>query len=70
VIDRLVLSVVLGTVGINGLLPPDPPSHAPLTARQLKIKAVQKSVSEMCQRKNRKSTKAKEICKQWERQNA
>ena len=69
-IDRLVLGVILSVVGINGLLPPDPPSHVPLTAQQLKIKAAQRSVSEMCQRKNRKSEQAKAICKRWERQNA
>jgi hypothetical protein len=69
-IDRLVLGVILSVVGINGLLPPDPPSHVPLTTQQLKIKAVQRSVSEMCQRKGRKSERVKAICKRWERRNA
>jgi hypothetical protein len=62
-IDRLILSAVLGTIGWNGLFPDPPPSPAPLTLKQ---KAKERSVSEMCNRKNKKSTQAKKICKRWE----
>jgi len=64
-IDRLVLGVILSVVGINGLLPPDPPK--PLTAQQLRIKARDSSISEMCDRKNKKSKEAKEICRRWKK---
>lgn len=57
-IDRLILSVVLGTVGWHGLNP-DPP--VPMT---LQAKAKYKSVSAVCVKK--KQTKAvKQMCKQW-----
>jgi hypothetical protein len=68
VIDRLVLGVILSVVGINGLLPPDPPK--PLTAQQLRIKARDDSISEMCDRKNKKSKEAKEICRRWKKRQA
>ena len=67
-IDRLVLGVILGVVGISGLLPPDPPK--PLTAQQLRIKARDDSISEMCDRKNKKSKEAKEICRRWKKRQA
>lgn len=67
-IDRLVLGVILSVVGINGLLPPDPPK--PLTAQQLRIKARDDSISEMCDRKNKKSKEAKEICRRWKKRQA
>ena len=65
-IDRLILGVALGTAGINGLLPPEPVVHVPLTSAQLQAKAKIRSVSEMCGRKNKKSTQARQICKRWE----
>ena len=67
-IDRLVLGVIFSVVGINGLLPPDPPQ--PLTAQQLRIKARDDSISEMCDRKNKKSKEAKEICRRWKKRQA
>lgn len=57
-IDRLILSAVLGTVGFNGLFP-DPP-----TPPTLKQKAKERSISKMCERK-KQSPQAKEICKRW-----
>lgn len=60
-IDRLILSAVLGTVGFNGLYPDPPP---PLTPAQLQVKAKQKSISNMCDRKQ-KSKKTKDLCKRW-----
>jgi hypothetical protein len=64
VIDRLIISAVLGTVGFNGLYPDPPP---PLTLKQ---KAKERSISNMCNRKLKSST-AKDLCKRWkEQQNA
>ena len=66
-IDRLILSVVLGTAGWHGLYP-DPP--APPTAMSLQAKAKQKSMSNMCAKKKHGS-QATELCKRWkEQQNA
>lgn len=64
-IDKIILSVVLGTVGFNGLFP-DPPQ--PLTPWQLQVKAKQNSVSAVCEKKKgRKQSKTvKQLCKRWE----
>ena len=63
-LDRLILSAALSVTGYNGLFP-DP--SAPLTPSQLQVKAKEKSISEMCDRKP-KSRQAKELCKRWEKQ--
>ena len=60
-IDRLILSAVLGTVGFNGLFPDPPP---PLTLKQ---QAKMKSISAMCDRKPKSKT-AKDLCKRWKEQ--
>jgi len=57
-IDKLILSAVLGTVGFSGLFP-DPP--VPLTLQQ---KAKDASKSEVCSKK-KKSKTVKELCKRW-----
>jgi hypothetical protein len=57
-IDRLILSAVLGTVGCNGLFP-DPP--VPLTLHQ---KMVQKSHAKVCT-KEKLRPKIKKLCKRW-----
>ena len=57
-IDKLILSAVLGTVGYSGLFP-DPP--VPLTLQQ-KAKAASKS--EVCNKK-KKSKTVKQLCKRW-----
>jgi hypothetical protein len=61
-IDRLILSAVLSTVGFNGLNP-EPPT--PMT---LKEKAKMKSVSAVCERKGKQSETVKQLCKRWEAQ--
>jgi hypothetical protein len=66
-IDKIILSAVLGTVGYNGLFP-DPVQ--PLTPQQLRMKARDGSISEMCDRKNKKSKEAKEICRRWKKRQA
>jgi hypothetical protein len=52
----------MGGVGLNGLLPPDPP--VPLTGARLQAHSKQKSVSNLCQKK-KKSKAVKELCKKW-----
>ena len=66
-IDRLILSAVLGTVGFNGLFPDPPPPPAPLTLKQ---KAKERSVSAVCNRKKgqKQSKTVEELCKRWEQQ--
>jgi len=63
-IDKLLLSAVLGTVGFNGLFP-DPPQ--PLTPWQLQVKAKAASKSAVCEKKKgRKQSKTvKQLCKRW-----
>jgi hypothetical protein len=65
-IDRLILSAVLGTVGLNGLFPDPPPPPTPLTLKQ---KAINKSVSAVCNKKKKTKT-VKEMCERWEKHNA
>lgn len=57
-IDRLILSAVLGTVGWNGMFP-DPPM--PMTLQQ---KARDKSISAVCAKKNQ-TNKVKKLCIRW-----
>jgi hypothetical protein len=63
-IDKIIFSALLGTVGFNGLFPDQ---HQPLTPTQLRVKAKEKSISEMCDRKP-KSKEAKDLCRKWEKQ--
>jgi hypothetical protein len=65
-IDRLILSAVLSVTGYNGLFP-DPPK--PLTPAQLQVRAKEKSISAMCDRKP-KSKAAKDLCRRWRKHNA
>ena len=63
-IDRLILSAVLGTVGFNGMFPDPPTPPTPLTLKQ---KAKNKSVSAVCNKKKHSKT-VQEMCKRWEEQ--
>jgi hypothetical protein len=62
-IDRLILSAVLGTAGWHGLYP-DPPK--PPTASQLMEMGQDKSISNVCAKK-KKTTKLKELCAKWQK---
>lgn len=62
-IDRLILSAVLGTAGWHGLHPE--PSKPP-TANQLMDMARERSVSNVCAKK-KKTPKVKELCAKWEK---
>jgi hypothetical protein len=57
-IDKIILSAVLGVVGFNGLFS-DPPVS--LTLQQ---KAKEASKSEVCKKK-KKSKAVKQLCKRW-----
>jgi hypothetical protein len=65
-IDRLILSAVLGIVGFNGLFPDTP---QPLMPWQLQQKAKEKSITDMCNRKP-KGKEAKDLCRRWRKHNA
>ena len=60
-IDKIIISTVLGIVGFNGLFP-DPPQ--PLTPWQLQVNAKEASKSDVCNKK-KKSKTVKELCKRW-----
>jgi hypothetical protein len=64
--DRLLISAVLSVVGYTGLFPDTP---MPLTPAQLQVKAKEKSISGMCDRKP-KSKAAKDLCRRWRKHNA
>lgn len=68
-IDRLVLGIMLGITGWNGLYPSAPAEPAPLTSTQLQAKAKYKSVSNVCNKK-KKSKSVKELCERWEKHSA
>jgi hypothetical protein len=60
-IDKLILSAALGTVGFNGLFS-EPPQ--PLAPWQLQQKAKESSKSEVCKKKKQSKT-VKQLCKRW-----
>ena len=65
-LDRLILSAVLGLTGWNGLYQTEPVPPQ----KTLKQKAKERSISEMCDRKSKSKT-ANDLCKRWkEQQNA
>ena len=64
-IDKIIISAVLGTLGYHGLFP-DQPQTLPLTPWQLQLKAKEGSKSEVCKKK-KKSKTVKELCKRWDK---
>jgi hypothetical protein len=62
-IDRLILSAVLGTAGWHGLNP-EPPQ--PPTSSQLMEMGRERSASNVCAKK-KKTPKVKEMCARWEK---
>jgi hypothetical protein len=60
-IDKLILSALLGIVGLNGLFADTP---QPLTPWQLQVKAREASKSAVCNKK-KKSKTVKQLCKRW-----
>ena len=63
-IDKIIISAVLGITGWTNLYP-DPPK--PLTPWQLQVKAKEKSVSEVCDKRKKQSKTVKQLCKRWEK---
>lgn len=72
-LDRLILSAVLGVTGWNGLYPAEPPTP-PMqpTAFSLQQKAKARSVSAVCERKSKQkqSKTVQKMCKRWESRRA
>ena len=64
-IDRLLIAAICIWFGFVGLIPESP--KPPLTPSQLQVKAKEKSISEMCDRKP-KSKEAKDLCRRWKKQ--
>jgi hypothetical protein len=60
-IDKLILSAVLGITGWTNLYP-DPPQ--PVTPAQLRVKAKDASKSAVCAKKKQSKT-VKQLCKRW-----
>jgi hypothetical protein len=58
-IDKIIFSAVLGTVGFNGLFPAPPPQ---LTLQQ---KAKEASKSAVCNKSKKQSKTVKELCERW-----
>ena len=63
-IDKIILSAVLGTVGYNGLFPDPPQPPQPLTPWQLQLKAKTASKSAVCNKKKQSKT-VKQLCRRW-----
>ena len=57
-------AIVLGLIGLNGVLPPEP-----LPPMSLQARAKYKSVSAVCAKK-KKSKAVQDLCKRWEKRNA
>ena len=64
-IDRFLIAAICIWFGLAGLIPNSP--KPPLTPLQLQVKAKEKSISEMCDRKP-KSKAAKDLCRRWKKQ--
>jgi hypothetical protein len=63
-IDRIIISAIMGVSGWHGLFLDTP---QPLMPWQLQEKAKKKSISAMCDRKP-KSKEAKDLCRRWKKQ--
>jgi len=67
-IDKIIISAVLGALGYHGLFP-DQPQTLPLTPWQIQVKAKEASKSEVCKKKKQSKT-VKQLCKRWGKQDA
>lgn len=63
-ISRVILMGIFGVMGLRNLYPPEP---TVLTPVQLRERAKQKSISEMCNKKSKSKT-TKGLCKRWKEQ--
>jgi hypothetical protein len=67
-ISRVILMGIFGVMGLRNLYPIDPEPIV-LTPVQLRERAKQKSVSEVCRRNKKQSKTVKDLCKRWEKHN-
>ena len=63
-LDRLIFGAVMGISGWTNLFPDTP---KPLTPWQLQVKAKEKSVSEVCQKRKKQSKTVQQLCKKWDK---
>ena len=63
-ISRVILLGIFGVMGLRNLYPIDPEPIV-LTPVQLRERAKQKSVSEVCKKNKKQSKTVRDLCKQW-----
>lgn len=66
-IDKIIISAVMGITGWTTLYPAVP---LPLTPWQLQVKAKQASVSAVCEKRKKQSKTVQLLCKRWGKHNA
>jgi len=64
VISRVILLGIAGVMGLRNLYPPEP---VVLTPVQIRERAKQKSVSEVCKKNKKQSKTLRDLCKRWEK---
>jgi len=67
VISRVILMGIFGVLGLRNLYSFESEPIA-LTPVQLRERAKQKSVSEVCKKNKKQSKTVKDLCKQWGKQ--
>jgi hypothetical protein len=68
-ISRVILLGIFGVMGLRNLYPIDPEPIV-LSPVQLRERAKQKSVSEVCKRNKKQSKAVRDLCKQWGKHDA
>lgn len=63
-ISRVILLGIVGAIGLRNLYPIEP-EPVVFTPTQLRERAKQKSISEMCKKNRKQSKVVKDLCKQW-----
>ena len=63
-ISRIILLGIFGVIGLRNLytIEPEPVAFSPV---QLRERAKQKSVSEVCKKNKKQSKVVKDLCKKW-----
>lgn len=63
-ISRVILMGIFGAMGLRNLYPPEPEPTV-LTPVQLRERAKQRSISEICKKNKKQSKAVKDLCKRW-----